>query len=50
MSQIYPEEDKWTNSYLEIQELTNNAEQINFVVKECMRVQYFENKDNDIEN
>ena len=49
MNKIYPEEDRWTNSYLEIQELKTTNEQVEFVVKECMQVQYFENKDNNIE-
>uniref|UniRef100_A0A6C0KLL0 PDEase domain-containing protein n=1 Tax=viral metagenome TaxID=1070528 RepID=A0A6C0KLL0_9ZZZZ len=49
MSKIHPQEDNWTNSYLEIQEFRQPSEQVKFVVQECMRVQYFENKDNDIE-
>lgn len=49
MNKIHPQEDNWTNSYLEIQEFRQPSKQVKFVVQECMRVQYFENKDNDIE-
>lgn len=50
MSKIHPEVDKWTNSYLEIQKFSDKQQQLEFVFKECLKVPYFENNENDIQN
>lgn len=46
MAKIHPV-DNWSNLYMELEKADNHP--INYAFNECIKLQYFQNKDNDVE-